>query len=317
MSKGFFSKAVPLVTILALAPGCRNDEPAGEGSDSSYYIRADQLRGDKARASAAKVEAALRAAGVCGLPVKTVTEVPSTPKIPVKSVDDVFSYFMLIANVESRLGEDGDGDGGVGMFGTNLDHVRDKVSSTHKGRTYRCQEGLVDNPVLNAECAFALYLQRGLQPWGQAGDDSWGSRRFFVGFSDDVIGLLRRSCSGGKSYNPACMKSKVRFGGTITAAMATTSSGGGPGNILIVDVVKECPATTVAVKLFADSAGNSASVETSDALSPPPKSGQVDLSWLKKDKSRYFYKKARVQLKHGADVLATLPLINLPQDHVD
>jgi hypothetical protein len=317
LAKIVWTGCVLVAAMAAGVGGCRNDESleGGGGSDATYY----RTMTDAARESAKVVERALREAGVCDLPVYSSHAKGTIRK---DNIDDVFSYFMLIANVESRLGEAVKGQGGSGILGINMVHMDHPPSATYGGKTYRCrrvsQTSLEQSHVLNAECAFALYLNdKGFGDWGRDSDPSWGSNRKIPELGASVIAGLRRSCSSASktiTNDPACLKSKVTLGGDPMTAKVTTSAGGGLGNVLRVDVIKECPATTVAVKLFTSRAGANPSQETAATLSlPPGKHGSVDISWLKNAKPNLKYTVARVQLKHGSKVLATLPLVELHQ----
>ncbi len=127
-----------------------------------------------AQGRAETIAASLRRVGVCELPVLS-----GVAGLKISSSDDVLAQFVCIANNESVLGKKVHGIGGAGAFGTNLGHLDRGVRVTYRGRTYACRPGLIHNMDLNAECAFALYLnRRGFGDWGKAYRGfSWGSNR--------------------------------------------------------------------------------------------------------------------------------------------
>ena len=293
-----------LVTV-----SCRNEEALQSGSSESYYRTNLDNQG---RSLANQVEETLREAGVCSLPVHKGYYGGRY----IDSKDDVFTHFMLLANVESVLGspEGLDGVGGAGMFGTNLRHFDTNVKGTNpqNGQVFYCRKGMTDEQIRrdhisNAKCAFALYLRSsGFGPWGPDGGD-WGSNRKIGDLSPTLISQLSRKCGF-----PACDKATIKWTGKPSVL---PESPGAQSNVVSVSIPAECPAKKIAVKLFTSSKGEKPSSEWIEEVPRGSAQATVDLVHLKRRTPNIVYKFLRIQLKQGNDVLATLPLSQLPLSH--
>jgi hypothetical protein len=94
----------------------------------------------------------LKKIGICEIQIDHNDE--RNKKLAVLDNDSLMEHFLCIANYESALGEELDGDGGNGLFGIGSD--------TEK----RCPGIKVKDDESNAICALELFKERQLADWG-------------------------------------------------------------------------------------------------------------------------------------------------------
>jgi hypothetical protein len=302
-----------LIFACLLPVACRNEEALQTESNETFYQTNLDAKGLKL---AQQVEDTLRVAGVCSLKIFPGNYGGRN----IDSKDDVFTHFMLLANVESRLGDALSGVGGAGMFGTNLGHFDRNIQAKNpqNAQVFGCNNGglsdsqIMKDHVRNAKCAFALYLaNQGFRDWGSVGGP-WGSNRKIPDLSQKLKSQLSRECE-----DPACRKSKIAW---TDSSSDRLDSPGARGNILTVTSLKECTATKLAVKLLTtnkvdqrfDGNRSQAPDEWVEEVPPGSRKVTIDLVNLKRRNPNTAFKYVRIQLKRGNAILTTLPITQLP-----